>query len=51
MKKLTVKCPKCEGKGGVPYFENGRQHENFTLQCGLCKGEGKLVLEVLEDED
>ena len=50
MKKLTVKCPVCNGKGNVPYEIGGHPHVDLVVKCELCKGEGKLVLEVLEVE-
>lgn len=47
MKKYVVKCWKCGGKGNVPYEEGGHPHASLSVCCDVCKGEGKVVMEVI----
>ena len=49
MKKITVKCPKCNGYGG---FSGGSNNTTeWHRECDLCKGARELVLEVLKEEE
>ena len=43
MKKKTVKCPECEGKGYIPW---GNKNDEID-ECDTCEGHG----EWLEDEE
>lgn len=44
----SVTCPMCEGTGEVEYIVclNGR-HMSQTMQCDTCRGDGKVLVQVI----
>lgn len=42
---LQTKCPLCDGKGNVEYFDSGYCTTMVTM-CSMCKGTGKRPSEI-----
>jgi DnaJ-class molecular chaperone len=38
--RLETKCPECDGKGNVEYFDSG-YCANMVTMCKRCNGTGK----------